>query len=110
MDSLDNIELLRGLIHYSMHIVAPGLLALIFFRTQWKIAWLIMVSAILIDLDHLLADPLFDPNRCSIGFHPLHSYWAIGVYIAMLFFSKTRIWATGLVWHIVTDYQDCFWL
>ena len=26
----------------------------------------------MVDLDHLIADPIFDPQRC-IGFHPLHS-------------------------------------
>ena len=37
----------------------------------------------LVDLDHLLADPIYDPERCSIGFHPLHSIPAIVVYALM---------------------------
>lgn len=63
----------------------------------------------LVDVDHLFATPIFDPDRCSIGFHPLHSYWAIAVYVALLFFKKTRIIAVGLLFHMLTDYIDCQW-
>ncbi len=42
-----------------------------------------MLATMLIDLDHLLADPVYDPARCSIGFHPLHSWWAAAIYLAM---------------------------
>jgi len=69
-----------------------------------------MLATMLVDLDHLLAEPIFDPTRCSIGFHPLHSYYAIFIYSIMGFFSKTRIIAIGLLLHMLTDYQDCFWL
>ena len=34
-----------------------------------------------------MANPVLDPNRCGIGFHPLHSYWAIGLYL-LLFVPK----------------------
>ena len=68
-----------------------------------------MLLTMMVDLDHLLADPIFDPNRCSIGFHPLHSYYATFLYTFALFYSKTRVFAIGLLWHMVTDYQDCFW-
>lgn len=103
------MALLQPLVHYSLHFLAPGLLAYLFFRPRWQRAWLIMVATMLVDLDHLLADPIFDPGRCSIGFHPLHSYPAIGVYVLLLFWPKTRIVATGLLFHMLTDYQDCFW-
>jgi hypothetical protein len=66
-----------------------------------------MLSAYLIDLDHLLADPVFDPDRCSIGFHPLHSFWAIGVYALLVFFPKTRLIGIGLLIHIFVDMTDC---
>ncbi|MNR41653.1 hypothetical protein D3C85_1600670 [compost metagenome] len=61
-----------------------------------------------VDLDHLLAVPIYDPNRCSVGFHPLHSYYAIGVYVILLFFPKTRLVGIGLVIHMILDYIDCF--
>ncbi|WP_339697488.1 DUF6122 family protein [uncultured Marixanthomonas sp.] len=102
--------MLQTVTHYSLHFLAPGLLAWIFFRNNWKRAWLIMIATMLVDLDHLLADPIFSPGRCSIGFHPLHSYYAICVYLVFLFFKKTRIIAVGLLFHMVTDFIDCWWM
>ncbi|MFA5421042.1 MAG: DUF6122 family protein [Patescibacteria group bacterium] len=49
-----------------------------------------MVSTILIDLDHLLASSIFDPNRCSIGFYPLHTIWALFFYSLMLFIPSWK--------------------
>lgn len=97
----------QTLLHYSLHFLAPGLIAFIFFRDIWVKAWLIMLATMLIDIDHLLADPIFDPDRCSINFHPLHTYWALIIYILLLFFRKTRIVAVGLIFHLITDYIDC---
>lgn len=68
-----------------------------------------MLATMVIDLDHLLATPVFDSGRCSINFHPLHSYWASGIYIFMIFFRKTRIIGVGLIFHLITDSIDCFW-
>jgi hypothetical protein len=97
--------------HYSLHLIFPGLIAWIFFRKNWKIAWLIMITTMLIDLDHLMASPIFDPNRCSIGFHPLHSFFAITLYFLMLFVPNiyVKIVSVGLLFHIFTDFQDCLW-
>ena len=66
----------------------------------------------IVDLDHLLANPVFDAGRCSIGFHPLHSYYAIGFYFLLLLIPNiyTRIVAVGLLFHMFTDFQDCFWM
>ncbi len=72
-----------------------------------------MLATMLVDLDHLVADPIFDPTRCSIGLHPLHSYYAILVYFLLFFFFKTktiRILSIGLLFHMFTDYQDCLWM
>ena len=63
----------------------------------------------LIDLDHLMANPIFDTDRCSINFHPLHSYYAIGIYFLMLIPNKTRLIGLGLLIHILADSADC-WL
>ncbi len=103
--------ILQNIVHYFLHLIFPGIIAYIFFREEWKKAWLIMLLTMLIDVDHLLANPIFDPNRCSIGFHPLHSYPAIIIYILLLFVpnKKVRIAAIGLVLHILTDAQDCLW-
>ena len=55
----------------------------------------------LVDLDHLLATPIFEAGRCSIGFHPLHSYYAIAVYFLLLLWKNKiiRIIAIGLLFH-----------
>jgi hypothetical protein len=103
------IDILQFLTHYSFHFLVPGLISWLFFRPIWKKAWLIMLCTMLVDADHLLATPIFDPDRCSIGFHPLHSEYAIACYLGLLCFKRTRIVAVGLLWHMATDFQDCFW-
>jgi hypothetical protein len=102
--------MLQQLIHYGFHLLLPGLIAWVFFRNNWKVAWLIMIATMLVDLDHLLADPVFMANRCSINFHPLHSYIAIGAYFIMTLFKKVRIVGVGLIFHMITDYLDCLWM
>lgn len=109
MERIELLRILQPIVHYGLHFLFPGLIAWLFFRTRWKKVWLIMLATMLVDLDHLLSSPIFDPNRCSVGYHPLHSYYAIVVYVALLIPSKTRIVAIGLLFHMFTDYQDCFW-
>lgn len=94
--------------HIFLHFLVPAIIAAVFFRKTLLKAWLIMMATMVVDLDHLLAVPIYDPNRCSIGFHPLHSYYAIGVYVILLFFPKTRLVGIGLVIHMILDYIDCF--
>lgn len=96
-------------IHYGFHFIVPLAVAYFFFSSNWKVVYLIFIATMLVDLDHLLADPIYDPNRCSIHFHPLHSYYAIAAYIVMLFPKKTRVIAIGLLLHMMADQLDC-WL
>ncbi|MBT8299138.1 MAG: hypothetical protein HKP42_01250 [Maribacter sp.] len=99
--------MLRIFLHYGIHIIVPVFIAFYFFRGQsLKVAFFLLLG-ILIDVDHLLANPIFDPNRCSIGFHPLHSYWAIIGYTIFLIFKKTRILGIALLIHILADAVDC---
>lgn len=100
--------MLQSSIHYGIHFLAPLVVALLFFKSYWVKAYIIMVLAILIDLDHLLATPIFDSNRCSINYHPLHTYYAMVVYILLLFPKKTRLLGLGLVIHIIADSADCY--
>ena len=93
-----------------MDFLVPGIIAYIFYSAKWKKVWLIFILTMLIDLDHLLAVPFFDATRCSINFHPLHSYYAIALYTLLLIPSKTRVIAIALLFHMLTDYIDCFWL
>jgi len=66
-----------------------------------------MVLTMVVDLDHLLASPIYDPNRCSINFHPLHSYPAILLYIIMTAIPKSRLIGLGLLLHMGIDLTDC---
>lgn len=105
--TLSEIALLKTFTHYFLHLVFPVFIALIFFRKDWKKAYLIMLATMLVDLDHILANPVFDPSRNSIGFHILHSYYAIAVYFLLLFFKgNIRIIAIGLLFHMLTDFLD----
>lgn len=100
----------RELLHYGIHFILPLAIGLIAYpHYRWK-AVLILLSGILIDLDHLWANPVFDPHRCSIGFHPLHSYWAIALYLGLIGFRKTRIYGLALLIHILADSVDCILL
>ena len=99
--------MLQPIIHYGIHLGLPLLVALIFFKSNWKTAFLIMLLGMLIDVDHILANPIFEANRCSINFHPLHSYYAIAIYIILPFFKKTRLIGLGLIIHIIADAVDC---
>lgn len=83
-----------------------------------------MIATMLVDADHVLADPVYDPNRCSIGFHPLHTVPAIVIY-AILFLlplilkrkadaqSLHPAWRVvhlvglGLLIHMALDWIDC---
>lgn len=102
--------MLKPIIHYGLHFVAIGGIAYVLDKKQWKKYWLILALTMLVDLDHLLATPIFDSNRCSINFHPLHSYYAIAVYVLGLILSKAK-WLKpvfiGLLFHMLTDWIDC---
>ncbi len=98
----------RVFVHYSIHFIVPIAIGLFFFKRHRTKVILILLAGIVIDVDHLWADPIFDPERCSIGFHPLHSYWAIATYFGLLFFKKTWIFGLALLIHIFADVMDCF--
>lgn len=100
----------RAVIHLLLHALVPLAIALALHRRRWKRAWLWMLAGWLIDVDHLLADPIYAPGRCSIGFHPLHTAPAVLVYVLMLLPRRTRLLAVGLLVHIGLDALDCAWM
>ncbi|MDH4073261.1 MAG: DUF6122 family protein [Gammaproteobacteria bacterium] len=102
--------MLRPLIHIILHLGMPAAVAGLAWRRTFLRAWLIMVAALVIDVDHLLADPVYDPDRCSLGFHPLHGYPAAGAYALLAAWPGTRIIGTGLLLHLGLDGVDCFWM
>jgi hypothetical protein len=104
------MELLRHSIHLFGHLLLPLGICWLFFRNDWKRAYVFMLLTLLVDLDHLLADPIFDPGRCSIGFHLLHRPIPIMVYLVMCFIPSLRYLGLGLVLHMITDGVDCWFL
>ena len=95
-------------IHYFLHFCFPFFIAFVFFKNDWRKTYLILIATMLVDLDHLFANPIFQANRCSINFHYLHTYYAMLVYVALLFFRKPfRIIGIGLLFHMLTDLVDC---
>jgi hypothetical protein len=104
-----DICIFRHLVHYSCHILLPLVFARLLWKENWRNAYLVMLGTMLIDLDHLLADPIFDPNRCSIGFHPLHTWWAAIIYLSFSAIPswKWRVVSVGCLWHLCTDSIDC---
>lgn len=99
---------MQTFVHYFLHFGFPFFIAFLFFRKDWKKVYIILLATMLVDLDHLLANPIFQENRCSINFHPLHSYYAMIVYVILLFFRKPfNIIGIGLLFHMLTDFIDC---
>ena len=101
---------LRPYIHTALHFLIPALVAFAFYRDNFWRSTAVMWATIVIDVDHFLADPVYDPGRCSIGFHPLHQYPAIAVYFGAVFWKRTRLIATGLLIHMMLDGVDCLWM
>jgi len=93
--------------HLALHFVIPAIVVGLFFRQRWQMAYLLLMATMLVDLDHLLANPIYDAGRCSIGFHPLHQPWFIGLYIVSCLAPKTRLIGVGLMIHMVLDSIDC---
>jgi hypothetical protein len=101
--------MLGSLVHYFLHFIFPAGIAWYFYKADWKKCYAYLLGTMLVDLDHLLAHPIFDPNRCSINFHPLHSWYCFPIYIALLFFKTPYRWiGIGSCMHMLTDFLDCW--
>lgn len=112
------------MVHIALHFLVPLLVALGFYRRHWRVAFAILVATMIVDVDHLLADPIYDTQRCSIGFHPLHTTPAILLYAAVVALPLLRrrragepfTWSAGpilqciglgLLIHMALDGIDC---
>jgi hypothetical protein len=93
--------------HIFLHFLIPLIISTVFFKKKWKKAYILMMLTMLVDLDHLLATPIYDAARCSIGFHPLHTIVPIGIYLVACFIPKTRYIGIGLIIHMILDSFDC---
>ncbi|OEY71800.1 DUF6122 family protein [Salegentibacter salarius] len=99
--------------HYFLHFIAIGAIAWFYDKKNWKRNWLILLATMAVDLDHVFATPLFDPMRCGIGYHPLHSHFAIIGYVLGVLFIKNKLLKLifiGLLFHMLTDFIDCLWM
>ena len=103
------MDVVQPLLHYSGHFLAPIALAWLIWRSRWEGAAALLLAANAIDIDHLLADPIFDPDRCSIGYHALHGWEAAAVFAALLLVPRwwVRAFALGALWHLAVDSGDC---
>ncbi|WP_368670048.1 DUF6122 family protein [Chitinophaga sp. GbtcB8] len=98
-------------LHYFLHFGFPFFIAFLFFRKEWKKVYLILIATMLVDADHLLATPVFQADRCSLGFHYLHTGYAIAVYFVLLFLRKPfNIIGIGLLLHMLADLIDCVFM
>ena len=112
------------MLHLALHFAVPFLVALAVYRDHWRRALFFLIATIVVDLDHLLADPIYDPERCSIGFHPLHTAPAIAFYALLFAFplllsrnadvpflrsaaGTTHLIGLGLLIHMALDWGDC---
>ena len=112
------------MLHIASHFVVPVLVALVFFWSRFRRVAMILIATMLVDLDHFVADPIYDPERCSIGFHPLHTAPAITVYALMFLIPlaccrnkdvldlnpaarMTHLIGLGLLIHMALDWLDC---
>lgn len=107
---MENTFYLREITHYFLHFVFPLFIAKVFFKENWQKAYLLMLATMVVDVDHIFANPIFDPNRGSVGFHLLHRYPMVLIYFMGTLFLKGnyRIIAVGLLFHMFTDFQDFY--
>ncbi len=101
---------LRAILHLVGHVALPALAARLIFPRAFRRAWLLMLLANLVDLDHLVQARVYDPNRCSIGAHPLHTAPAIVGYALLLLPARSRMLGAGLLLHMAWDQVDCWWM
>jgi hypothetical protein len=96
-----------AVLHVLLHVAVPAAVARLAWRQQRLRAFLLMLAGLAIDLDHLLATPIYDPERCSIGFHPLHTWPAAIAYLLVCLPRPTRAVGAGLLIHLALDGIDC---
>lgn len=95
------------MLHILLHFTVPALLALAGKAGRWRQRYLWLLAGLVVDVDHLLADPIYVADRCSMGFHPLHTWPALLLYAGLLAPRATRWLGIGLLLHMGLDTLDC---
>ena len=98
----------KNIFHIALHFIVPLAVALLFAGPKWRGAFLVLIATMIVDIDHIVADPIYDPMRCSIGFHPFHQHAFIVGYLLLTIPSKTRWVGIGLCIHMLLDSIDCY--
>jgi hypothetical protein len=123
----------RSAIHMLLHVLAPLIAAYLYVLLvnrslpvlSFKIVFLLLMATMSVDIDHILATPIYSPGRCSIWFHPLHTFWPMVIYGLMTVLPigfklvrgsvtkgqlVTGILGAGLIIHMILDWSDCLWM
>lgn len=119
----------RSIIHLILHAVVPFAVAYLVAikapNLKWAYVFMVLMATMAVDIDHLVADPIYAPGRCSIWFHPLHTLWPMVLYgvmtvwpVALKALKKPLsskhiligLVGLGLVIHMVLDWIDCLWM
>jgi hypothetical protein len=95
------------MLHIVLHFAVPALLAVCLKAKPWWKAYALLMLGLAVDIDHLLASPVYDPLRCGMGFHPLHTWPAVLVYTGLAVYKPTRLIGAGLLVHMLLDTLDC---
>ena len=82
--------LARTLVHYGLHFVFPLVIAALWPRRRWQVVYMLLLSTMLIDIDHIYVVMLFLP----------YARWEWPWWL--------RVLAVGLTFHIFTDWQDFY--
>jgi hypothetical protein len=98
---------LRAGVHLLLHALVPCAVAAVARPRRPGRALLLMLAGWAVDVDHLLAHHVYNPDRCSIGFHPLHRTAAQVVYVALTLHPRSRWLGLGLLLHMALDSVDC---
>jgi hypothetical protein len=102
--------MIRSNIHLFLHALVPAIVAAAFYREKFLRVWLTLMATMIVDVDHVFADPIYDAGRCSIGFHPLHTYPVFVAYGVAALWPRLRIIVLGLFIHMALDGVDCIWI
>ena len=108
--------MLRGIVHYGLHFLAPYFLAFLWGRSRQFKAYLILLATMLVDLDHLLAEIYTLSLHDALPIYLLHSYPMIILYALLCILPLHRLglpwWVrvvgVGLLFHMATDWQDFY--
>ena len=94
-------------IHMAAHLLVPALAAWLFFRPRWCLAWLIMLATMAVDLDHLLADPVFRPAALRHRFSPAAQLPGDRALCRGAGVQAAAYRGAGLLIHMLVDGADC---